>query len=50
VSTRLWRVPKDTQALLLKAGYAHAAARLRAKFGPAAGGPPDIPDGDWPKP
>ena len=50
VSTRLWRMPKQTQALLLKAGYAHAAARLRAHYGPPQGGPADVPDGDWPTP
>jgi len=50
VSTRLWRMPKETQALLLKAGYAHASARIRAFHGPAQGGPADVPDGDWPTP
>ncbi|MBP2236303.1 NTE family protein [Sinorhizobium kostiense] len=49
ISTRLWRMPKRTQTLLLKAGYAHAASRLRTYFGPAAGGPPDAPDGDPPE-
>ncbi|MBB2701452.1 UNVERIFIED_ORG: NTE family protein [Rhizobium esperanzae] len=49
VSTRLWRMPKATQNLLLKAGYAHAASRLRTYFGPASGGPPDVPDGSPPR-
>jgi NTE family protein len=50
VSTRLWRMPKETQALLLKAGYAHAASRLRKYYGPDGGGPADVPDGKWPQP
>ena len=37
-------------ALLLKAGYAHATSRIRKWYGPANGGPADIPDGDWPTP
>lgn len=50
VSTRLWKMPKDTQALLLKAGYAHAASRLKKHYGPDKGGPADIPAANWPKP
>ncbi|MER8743119.1 patatin-like phospholipase family protein [Mesorhizobium sp. M1004] len=50
VSTRLWKVPKKTQALLLKAGYGHAASRIRAYYGPEKGGPADVPDGQWPTP
>lgn len=50
VSTRLWKLPKKTQALLLKAGYAHAASRIRAYYGTEKGGPADIPDGQWPTP
>lgn len=50
VSTRLWRMPEEVQALLLKAGYAHAASRLRTHYGLDQGGPADVPDGDWPRP
>jgi NTE family protein len=50
IPTRLTRFSKDEQTLLLKAGYAHAAARLRKHFGPNDGGPPDVPDGPPPKP
>ena len=50
VPTRLTRFSKSDQALLLKAGYAHATSRIRKWYGPANGGPADIPDGDWPTP
>lgn len=49
VSTRLWRMPRDTQELLLKAGYAHAASRIRAHYGPTKGGPVDVPGQGPPK-
>lgn len=48
--TRLAALNRKQQSLLLKAGYAHATARLRSKFGPAGGGVADQPDGAWPKP
>lgn len=50
VPTRLTRFSKSDQALMLKAGYAHAASRLRKYYGPAKGGPADIPDGTPPAP
>jgi NTE family protein len=50
IPTRLTRFSKSDQALLLKAGYAHACSRIRKWFGPANGGPADIPDGAWPTP
>jgi NTE family protein len=50
VPTRLTRFSRTDKALLLKAGYAHAAARIRKWFGPTTGGPADIPDGVWPTP
>ncbi|RDJ03649.1 patatin-like phospholipase family protein [Rhizobium phaseoli] len=50
VSTRLWRMPRDTQALLLKAGYAHAAASIRKHYGVQQGGPIDVPEDGWPTP
>jgi NTE family protein len=50
IPTRLTEFSKKDQALLLKAGYAHATARLRSKFGPANGGVADQPDGHWPEP
>jgi NTE family protein len=46
IPTRLSRFGKVDQALLLKAGYAHAASRIRAKYK----GVPDVPDGQWPAP
>ncbi|MFL9828330.1 patatin-like phospholipase family protein [Rhodoplanes sp. SY1] len=50
VPTRLTRFSKADQALMLKAGYAHAAARLRKYFGPNDGGPDDVPDRTPPEP
>jgi NTE family protein len=50
IPTRLTRFSKSDQALLLKAGYAHASSRIRKWFGPDNGGPADIPDGAWPTP
>lgn len=50
VSTRLWRMPRDTQALLLKAGYAHASVSIRKHYGEHRRGPIDVADGDWPAP
>ena len=50
IPTRLTRFSKSDQALLLKAGYAHATSRIRKRFGSANGGPADIPDGTWPTP
>jgi NTE family protein len=50
VPTRLARFSKSDQALLLKAGYAHASSRIRKWYGSTVGGPPDIPDGTWPTP
>jgi NTE family protein len=50
IPTRLTRFSKSDQALLLKAGYAHASSRIRKWFGAANGGPADIPDGAWPTP
>jgi NTE family protein len=50
VPTRLTQFSKSDQALMLKAGYAHAASRIRKWFGPANGGPADVPDGQWPTP
>lgn len=49
VPTRLVRLSRDTQNLLLKAGYAHAASRIRKYFVPERGGPTDRPDGQPPK-
>lgn len=48
VPTRLTRMPKADQNLMLKAGYAHAASRIRKYHTPAKGGPADIPDGTPP--
>lgn len=50
VPTRLTQFSKADQALLLKAGYAHAASRIRKYFTPDKGGPADIPDGVPPAP
>lgn len=50
VPTRLTQFSKSDQALLLKAGYAHAASRIRKWFGQENGGPADVPDGAWPTP
>lgn len=50
IPTRLNRFSKADQALMLKAGYAHAASRIRKYYGPAKGGPADIPDGAPPTP
>jgi NTE family protein len=50
VGTRLEAMDNATIALLLKAGYAHAAQQLRTWYGPAKGGVPDVPDGQWPEP
>jgi NTE family protein len=50
VPTRLTRFSKSDQALMLKAGYAHAASRIRKWFTPEKGGPADVPDGAWPTP
>ena len=50
IPTRLTRFSRADQALLLKAGYAHAASRIRKYYGPDKGGPVDIPDGAWPTP
>jgi NTE family protein len=50
IPTRLTQFSKADQALLLKAGYAHATSRIRKWYGPANGGPADIPDGAWPTP
>ena len=50
VPTRLTKFSKADQALLLKAGYAHAASRIRKYFTPDKGGPADIPDGVPPAP
>ncbi len=50
IPTRLTRFSKSDQALVLKAGYAHATSRIRKWFGPENGGPADIPDGAWPTP
>jgi NTE family protein len=48
--TRLTRFSQADQALALKAGYACATAQLRAWYGPAHGGVPDVPNGQWPTP
>jgi NTE family protein len=50
VPTRLTKFSKSDQALLLKAGYAHAASRIRKYFPPEKGGPQDVPDGKPPEP
>ena len=50
VPTRLTKFSKSDQALLLKAGYAHAASRIRKYFPPERGGPADVPDGVPPAP
>ena len=50
IPTRLTKFSKSDQALLLKAGYAHTASRIRKYFTPATGGPADIPDGTPPTP
>lgn len=50
VPTRLTQFTKANQALMLKAGYAHAASRIRKYFTPDKGGPADIPDGVPPAP
>jgi NTE family protein len=50
VPTRLTKFSKSDQALLLKAGYAHAASRIRKYFPPEKGGPKDAPDGKPPEP
>jgi NTE family protein len=48
--TRLTKFKPKDQALLMKAGYAHAASRIRKYFTPENGGPADIPDGQPPSP
>ena len=48
ISTRLTRLSKADQNLILKAGYAHAASRIRKYHTPEKGGPADIPDGTPP--
>lgn len=48
VPTRLKRMSRDEQNLVLKAGYAHAASRIRKYYTPAKGGPADLPDGTPP--
>jgi NTE family protein len=50
IPTRLTKFSKSDQALLLKAGYAHAASRMRKYFTPDKGGPADVPDGTPPTP
>jgi len=50
VPTRLTQFSKSDQALMLKAGYAHTASRIRKYWTPATGGPADIPDGTPPAP
>lgn len=50
VPTRLTKFSKADQALLLKAGYAHAASRIRKYFPPDKGGPADVGDGTPPTP
>jgi hypothetical protein len=50
IPTRLTRFSKTDQALVLKAGYAHATSRIRKYYTPAKGGPVDVPDGAWPTP
>jgi NTE family protein len=50
IPTRLTQFTKADQALLLKAGYAHAASRIRRHFTPDKGGPQDVPDGAPPTP
>ncbi len=49
VPTRLVRLSRGDQNLLLKAGYAHAASRIRKYFVPERGGPEDLPDGQPPQ-
>lgn len=49
VPTRLERFPQATQALLLKAGYLHAAAQIAADFGPEVGGYAARPATGWPE-
>lgn len=48
VATRLKRLSRDEQNLVLKAGYAHAASRIRKYYTPDKGGPADLPDGTPP--
>ncbi len=48
VPTRLKRMSRDEQNLVLKAGYAHAASRIRKYHTPDKGGPADLPDGTPP--
>jgi NTE family protein len=50
IPTRLTQFSKGDQALVLKAGYAFATEQLRLWYGPANGGVPDKPDGQWPTP
>jgi NTE family protein len=50
IPTRLTKFKKADQALIMKAGYAHAASRIRKYFPPDKGGPADIPDGQPPTP
>ena len=50
VATRLTQFSKSDQALMLKAGYAHATSRIRKYFPPEKGGPNDIADGVPPAP
>ncbi|MGB8818856.1 MAG: patatin-like phospholipase family protein [Rhizobiaceae bacterium] len=45
VPTRLSKMTRAQQNLILKAGYAHAASRIRKYFTPDKGGPADRPDG-----
>jgi NTE family protein len=49
IPTRLARLSKADQNLILKAGYAHAGSRIRKYFTPTTGGPADIPDGAPPE-
>ncbi len=48
ISTRLTRLSKADQNLIMKAGYAHAASRIRKYHTPEKGGPTDLPDGTPP--
>lgn len=50
VPTRLTNFGEAVQALLLKAGYAHATARLRKYYNASLGGLAHQPDGHWPVP
>ena len=50
IPTRLTKFKKADQALIMKAGYAHAASRIRKYFPPEKGGPADVPDGQPPTP